>query len=278
MKRKYYSQRRGTNPYAQGIDLHTLKKMVLTVYQDFFGKDYFQEAFGFSCIDAGDVPGSLGRDIEAAVMFKLGKSNIWPFTAYEGFWEEDDVFDVVEFLYDHIAKPTKGHFHSYGECGWHYEEFDRDAGQAEFSSKINELLEDYDTGYELSAEGEVLRKADPGTAPLLEAPIPTKDDAVRARIEAAIRKYRRHNSTMDDRRDAVRDLADALERLRPQLKVVLKRKDESDLFEIANTFGIRHFNAGQKTEYDPAIWLSWMFYFYLATLHASLRFIEKQAA
>jgi hypothetical protein len=276
MKRKYYSQRRGTNPYAQGIDLHTLKKMVLTVYQDFFGKEYFQEAFGFSCIDAGDVPGSLGRDIEAAVMFKLRKSNIWPFTAYEGFWEEDDVFDVVEFLYDHISKPTKGHFHSYGECGWHYEEFDGDTGKAEFRSKINELLEDYDTGYELSTEGEVLRKADPGTGPLLEAPIPTKDDAVRARIEAAIRKYRRHNSTMDDRRDAVRDLADALERLRPQLKVVLKRKDESDLFEIANTFGIRHFNAGQKTEYDPAIWLSWMFYFYLATLHASLRFIEKQ--
>lgn len=48
-----------------------------------------------------------------------------------------------------------------------------------------------------------------------------------------------------------------------------------DLFNIANNFGIRHYNKEQKTNYDQNIWLSWMFHFYLATLHASLRLIEK---
>lgn len=277
MKRKYYSQRRGTNPHSRGMDFNTLKALVISVYGEFHGRGYFQEQFGYVCVDAGDVSGKLGRDIAAGVLFKLRKTNIWPFAEKIGFWEEDDLFDVVEFLFDHISRPTKGDFHSYADCGMHYYEFDRAQGQAEFREKVNELLEDYEDGYELSKDGEVLRKAEPGTGALLEADIPAKDPSVRSRIEAAIRKYRRHNSTFDDRRDAVRDLADALEWLRPQLKQVLVRKDESALFQIANQFGIRHFNTSQKTDYDP-IWLSWMFYVYLATLHASLRLIEKKAA
>lgn len=88
-------------------------------------------------------------------------------------------------------------------------------------------------------------------------------------------RYRRHGSTIDDRRQAVRDLADVLEYLRPKMKTLLTKSDENDLFNIANNFGIRHHNAKQKTSYDTAIWLSWMFYFYLATLHVILRKIDS---
>ena len=73
----------------------------------------------------------------------------------------------------------------------------------------------------------------------------------------------------------MRDLADVLEFLRPQAKLVLASKDESDLFELANSFGIRHHNQRQKTGYDSAIWHSWMFYYYLATIHAVTRLIER---
>ena len=66
----------------------------------------------------------------------------------------------------------------------------------------------------------------------------------------------------------VRDLADVLEYIRKQVKVVLLKKDESELFDLANNFGIRHFNETQKLEYDRAVWLSWMFYHYPATIHA----------
>lgn len=67
-----------------------------------------------------------------------------------------------------------------------------------------------------------------------------------------------------------------LEFLRPKLEQVLTSKDESDLFNTANNFGIRHHNERQKTDYDKSIWYSWMFYYYLATIHAALRLIEKQ--
>ena len=68
---------------------------------------------------------------------------------------------------------------------------------------------------------------------------------------------------------------DVLEYLRPQIKALLIKQDESDLFNIANNFGIRHHNEFQKTNYDTPIWLSWMFYYYLATIHAILRKIAK---
>ena len=100
-------------------------------------------------------------------------------------------------------------------------------------------------------------------------------DNVESRVNSAVLKFRRYRSSIDDRRDAIRDLADVLEFLRPKLKLVITKSDEGDLFNIANNFGIRHHNESQKTDYDRAIWHSWLFYYYLATIHATLRLIEK---
>lgn len=81
---------------------------------------------------------------------------------------------------------------------------------------------------------------------------------------------------MDERRIAVRELADILEHLKPTALSLLDKRDESDLFNIANNFGIRHANNKQRINYDPGIWLSWMFHFYLATIHACVRLEEKR--
>jgi hypothetical protein len=69
-----------------------------------------------------------------------------------------------------------------------------------------------------------------------------------------------------------------LEYLRPKMKGVLMSKDEGDIFNIANNFGIRHHNELQKVQYDKAIWYSWLFYYYLATIHAVLRLVAKAQA
>ena len=70
-------------------------------------------------------------------------------------------------------------------------------------------------------------------------------------------------------------MADVLEYLRAEAKKVLTSDDERDLFNLANNFGIRHHKHGQKTDYDQGIWLSWIFYYYLATIHACVRLINK---
>lgn len=56
------------------------------------------------------------------------------------------------------------------------------------------------------------------------------------------------------------------------------KKDESDLFKLANCFAIRHHEQAQKTNYDRAIWYNWMFHFYLATYHATIRLLLKSEA
>lgn len=278
--RRYYFVRTGKNPNAGKFDLTMLHALMQPLFKELVNKGYFQEAFGFECVDAGKVEGKLGSDIEGFMVRKLRKSGLWPieFKLRNDLYSEDDLFDIVEFLYDYVSMPieTEGSYHSYNGCGWHYNEFDAEIGRREFRTEVNELLRDYASGYELSEDGEILNLPEHGFGTLLDASIPARDpEKIEARINAAIHKFRSRHSTSEDRRDAIRDLADVLEYLRPKIKEVLTNKDEADLFNIANNFAIRHHNADQKSDYDKPIWYSWIFYFYLATIHAALRLIEK---
>jgi hypothetical protein len=95
-------------------------------------------------------------------------------------------------------------------------------------------------------------------------------------VTGAIQKYRRRGATPADRRDAVRDLFDVLERLKPGVKTHLMPADEKDLFHIANRFAIRHFDAAQRGEYETELWWSWMFYVNLTTIHLITRKLTNE--
>jgi hypothetical protein len=274
-RRAYYAERSGRVPGGGRLDLKALKALYKTEYERWDEEGYFQEHFGFWCVDEGDVKGKLGSNIDAQMLFSLGREGLWPIRQCIAHYTEDDFFSVIEFVYDHISKPLTGVMHQFGECGMHWTTFDGPAGQAAYRASVNVLLARYDNGYELSERGEVMERGPEGTANLLTTALPIDESDIKGRVQSAITKFRQRRSTPDDRRDAVRDLADVLEYLRPRVKEVLTKKDEGALFTIANEFGIRHHNPSQKTDYDPAIWLSWMFYFYLATIHACVRMIEK---
>jgi len=276
MDRPYYSQRAGRGPGLPSLGLGDLKRVFKAWFSQLENKCYFQQYWGYACVDAGFIPGLGGTDLQTELLLSLRKPNLWPVHSTIESWSEDDFFDVVEFLYDQISKPTKRYFHAYNSCGWHCSEFDREQGQLEYRQNLNRFLRAYDSGFELSEQGQVLALSPTGFEPLLDAPIPHADtENVTARVDAAIQKFRRHRASVEDQRDAVRNLADVLEFLRPKIKEVLVSKDEQALFEIANNFGIRHHREDQKVGYDKAIWLSWVFYFYLATIHAAVRLIKK---
>ena len=148
--REYYSIRTGKNPYASKIDLSMFLRLFRDLVQTFLNREYFQEAFGYSCVDAGDVPGTLGSDIEAQMFLIFRKSNLWPIQEKCLNYNEDDLFDIIEFIYDFISKPIDGWYHGYSSCGWHYTKFDQIEGRKEFRSQINILLRDYKDGFELS--------------------------------------------------------------------------------------------------------------------------------
>lgn len=275
MSRKYFSHRK--NPDASRLDLPMLVHLFKTVYLDFLKNDYFYEM-------SGSVPGKLGADIEAQMLIKLRKSDLWPIEEKCNNYSEDDLFDVIEFLYDCVSEPI----HRYDEWSNHgdaYDTFDRETGKQEFRDRINQLLCDYREGYELSENGQILESPEQGLEDLVLANLPLHEpENVEQRVESAILKFRRSRSSLDEKRDAVRDLADVLEFLKPQIKEVkLNEADRAlfniakdDLFKIANNYGIRHHNKKQQQDYDKAIWYNWMFYYSLATIHAWVRLIKKE--
>lgn len=55
------------------------------------------------------------------------------------------------------------------------------------------------------------------------------------------------------------------------------KDDESALFNIANNFWIRHNNRKQKLDYDDEVWLRWMFYVHLSTIHTVLRIKARKS-
>lgn len=77
-------------------------------------------------------------------------------------------------------------------------------------------------------------------------------------------------------RRAVIALAGILERRRSLLKTELLSKDEGALFTIANGFAIRHQKADQRRDYDAGLYLEWIFYWYLATIHLTNRIITAR--
>jgi hypothetical protein len=122
---------------------------------------------------------------------------------------------------------------------------------------------------------EIVESAPPGLEDLLEPKLLGASKALQMRVRGAIAKYRRRHSDRTDRRDAVRDLGDVLEPLRKEATKHLS-KDETDLFNILNNFGLRHNNEAQKDDYD-AVWLSGLFYHYLIMIHVLTHSIGRAA-
>lgn len=277
--RRYYSVRTGKNPKGAKHDLTALKRLFIAHYNDFRERELFQQFLGKDCPDDSDSFGTAGRDIPAFFYRKLWKDGLWPIHEMIATYSEDDLFDVIELLHDHASEGIDGRLHSYGGCGMHYSTFSPEKGRVIFRRELNELLVDYEDGFELSADGEIVHLPAAGFEHLVHAPVPHSDQAnVSVRIEAAVAKYRSRSSGLQERRDATRALIDVLEYLRPEVKKVFVSEDENALFNIANNFGIRHHNQKQRTDYDPNVWTSWMFYVYLATVHAALRLLERRDA
>jgi hypothetical protein len=282
INRPYYSVRSGNNPLVK-YDLTILLRLFRDLYINFLKRDYFQEAFGYYCVDNGDVPGILGIDIEAQLFRRIRKDNLYPIQNKCESYTEEDLFDIIEFLYDFVSKPIEGSgwYHEFSNCGWHDQKFEKIVGQEEYRIEINQLLQDYSTGFELSKEGNILILANEGLQDLLDLEAPSYDkENVDQKIEMAVGKYRNRHSSVNEKKDAIRDLADVLEFLRVEMNELIKNgylvnKDESDLFELANNFGLRHHDGKQKLSYDKDIWYPWMFYYYLSTIHAVIALIKK---
>ena len=237
-------------------------------------KDYFKQKAGI-----------YGTNLPEEIKYKAGfssKCQPFPITKWaEADITEDNLFDVIQFLYDHMSQPGE-----YGELTsdtgfnyWGFINYDEVEVKKEYREKINTMLADYKEGYKLGEEGEILAIGSYGLEQILDADIPAYDDKnVDSKVRSAVRKWRNRHLDLSEKKQAIVELADVFEWLRKSKKLdkALSKKDEAVLFEIANNFGIRHHNPNQKSDYDKDIWYAWMFHFYLATYHAAIRILKRK--
>ncbi len=89
MTHKFYSQRTGSNPNMDGLSLEDSVDLFTRVYKQLETDGYFDEAFGFFCVDEGHVEGSI-NDIELEIFLTIRKKNLWPISKYGQGYTEDD--------------------------------------------------------------------------------------------------------------------------------------------------------------------------------------------
>jgi hypothetical protein len=277
MQHQYYSQRTGDNPHNSGLPLCKIIYLFEGIFIGLSDDGYFEEAFGYKDPDGSISLGKV-RDIPLQILSDFSKEDLWPIIDHSNSYSESDLFDMIEFLYHHVSKPTGPEATLLTSRGFTWTDFDRSEGRQEYREKINRLLNCYENKFVFMEQGEVWRRPEDGFEEILNVDIPSEDKIIVDLINTAVRNFRKHGASSDDRGHAVRDLADVLEMLRKDIKnsKIVTNADENDLFIIANKFGIRHKNDQQKTAYDKSTWLSWMFYFYLATIHVLLKSKDRR--
>ena len=203
-------------PVAEhSVDLDVAKRYVLSVLNGLLDRGYYAEAFGYACAREGRVDGYAGSDVEAYARV-VGGPEVWPPGTYVAGWDLSGLVRALRFYYQEVAEPTPYVDHSAYGCGMHPRESDGELGRARFRAKINEVLTRLDPRMQSTPAGEVVAVIPAGLAHLLQvSPAGTVGDQYAAAIGAATSKFIRAASA-SDQKDAVRDLADLLERLRPE--------------------------------------------------------------
>lgn len=140
--------------------------------------------------------------------------------------------------------------------------------------RVNTLLTEQDTDLELAETGKdrglLVHRTSDGRQQLFDQARLHVVDGNHDRIEHAITLFRRRTASLEDKRSACKDLADVLENRRPFIKANFHGKDAGVLFDIANSFGIRHHDGKQRLDY-PEEYLDWTFWWYLATIDLTNR-------
>jgi hypothetical protein len=291
--KRYYSQRNGDITKSPSISLSELRDCFHATYDRLGNEGLFINAFGCQFpeetnlfanelamqIHSGRLVaptyGKLGKNIELALAKKLKKRNLWPICSRVGTYSGEDIFDLIEVLYEYC---TIARIMSSYDGTLVLRLGDENKSRQILIDDVNEYLPMYEHGYSLTKDGKVEHIPVDGMESLVEEKPQAIDEAnIESRISRAISLFLSRQRTVENMRDAVRELGDVLEYMKKEysLDKLLLKKDSSDLFQILNGFGIRHHNPQQQSKYDVDIFYPWLFYYYLAAVRAMQKLLVK---
>jgi hypothetical protein len=190
-----------------------------------------------------------------------------------------ELFDLIEFLYDHVAKPKTFNYHSWDDCGIHITgDANYALGKYCWREEMNKHLENFETPYTLNKNGKIEElPSSKGLQQLSQSPTShNAPETIDDRVTHACTLFLKRSATVDNKRDALKNLADVLELLRDDLKSYMPTNEENRIFEIANKFGIRHHNDSQQTQFNQGVYYYWIFYSYLSTIDLLARLKKER--
>lgn len=280
--RLYWTQRHSGT--ARFLDLaETAERFVNLVQRLDQEEGLFAEAFGVDCPDGiGDPIDTPSQQITDRIERIPPGLERWP--PRKGVvkdWTPDDLFDLMEVFYDLASWPGTWSAHNFGGCVGHPGNFSRPLGRSLYGHEVNKLLARSNLGVRIATSGEdagqIVIEAGGGlderiNDALVAAPAEQQDD-----VAHAIALFRSRTRSVAAMRSAIVALAGVVEDHRSMLKEQLLSNDEAALFEIVNKFDLRHRNADQRTDYDPAF-LEWLCHWYLATIALIGKLIAKQTS
>jgi len=274
-RRKYYTERMGRP--KKPLRLKDLQLIIKIIFEEYNNMNYFDGAFGYICVDEGYFPGRNNLTLEDHLIRTFIGKEIYPIEDnYESF-NIGTCFDLIEYFYDNIGVPIDPYYHHWNNCGLHVHQVDYDKGKMEFRERINPYLSRCGEGYELMLNGEVYSKIPDTLAPIINNSNNSGDEEnIDAKVKRAKSKFLHHSSSLDEKEESIRILADVLEFVRKDIKEYMLRSDENRLFEIANQFGIRHHNIEQKIDFNKNIWFEWIFYSYLNSINTIIKIKNDQ--
>ena len=232
------------------------RKGLLGLVEARIDEEWFGSAFPFACQDG---QGNAGTDSDKLNGKMAAYGVIRPDECHHAGHNPADgqVFDLIEFSYEHIAEPCAGSVHSY--WGHTHYSYNQAAGGTNFEEEVNRIFERNGMAFELK-QGQVTRMAPTGLQEALaETVFHTGDKTLDELLEDARRKLL--NRDLKVRRESLEKLWDAWERLKtiepgkdkrmkttallakasiePSFQERLKT-EAKELTDIGNKFMIRH--------------------------------------
>ncbi len=256
--KKLFSERMG-QPIARVKE--TLDETVRSALLQLIELRIEDNSFGLNFpVQCPDGHGNSGCDQQALRTNMAAYQVIWPSDARRLDHEEItdiQIFDLLEYSYEHVARPLPGGYHSFFSHTHH--DYDEGSGRKQLEEEINRLFERNGIAFQLK-DGQVERLV---PSVLQEILVPTQfstgDQVLNELLNTAREKFL--NRDLKVRREALEKLWDAWERLKSlsdpankknSVKVLLDRVttepnlrdrveiEARQLTEIGNNFFIRH--------------------------------------
>jgi len=271
---QYYAERKGLVSTSER-PFEVLGEQFGILLRDMQDNGYFPIALPRECEDDWVEWDQVSQRVSRAIHMPF----TWAGNPTEvGSWGQALLLSVVEFFHDQAQRPRRpAYFHEHNDCGWHYTEHSAEAGAAVYRWRVNQLLDRHGTGLNLGRSGDERGRL----VQRFGSPLDNEADARAAEgaedsqdeVAHAIRTFRERGASSTQKRTALALLAGALEPRRPRLRELLG-KDEADLFNIANNFGIRHRNDRQRMGYGDEF-LDYLFGVFLSSVRL-MESVEKR--